>query len=1212
MVDFLQVGPDYPEPDSILWYLGATKGNRWLTVDQTVDLLGILPGVDQMNRSGANAQSSAIGNVINAGTSDLDAGNALNVQPALISRSLSTRFLERYSAKDWMLGDGVASVSSIQSYFTALNATYPHGTSPNIVAASRVSYFPGGIYRNDPVTAGSFVVGQIYTILTVGTTNYTLIGAGTNTVGEFFTATGAGTGNGTAFLTIGTGGYGEMIRGDGNVSQLSNINIQLNHNRASLQDLRLISAGSGVNFGIGIDIRAGLNYIRNVDVMNKAIGINNTTSFTVGGGANSCYIDGGWIRDCDVAVRNTSNDFRMYNLRASNSTPGARGLEINNGAGQYISGCNMSITGGPSFIMSGKLFPFNGDTEAAGFVIENVSIDDISFISVGDELGSSSMQLLPNTRVIGKTATTVTVDRAFPDTVVDAAFSINRIPNELFLVGNTFNSSPIVNTRTYNIVSVVSANGGASVLVTFDDEHELSLGFGRVGLSNTGNATYDEPEYRGTIEAIPTSSSIQISITYVADVSTGTVTLSDFDGWFQSEPPSNATVRSIFMLGNNINSTLFEGVANIGAIGTRLKTSMYMRGSQPFLADTVSGDPQITNMSMPTTQVRKGQYLINAANLTKNCKIISIDSINSVTLDKDAIGTATQVNITSPQQSSNLFHIISPDDQFAGGAGDFPASATLRNTDPMFSGSGSLLGWGQFGLIRTGIAAYNAVRGSYELGARVPYTDGGLLNNQPAFLNTYGAMNTGIRLRSNGQQYDMQGAEWSIRDPRTWVITNLADGGDILTAGAFTTGLTYKIVTVGSTDYTLIGASANTVGIVFIATGAGAGTGTAREDPRTVVTVSTNIPLINGTYVRLNGPSRTAGAFIIGAQYLITSIGTTDFTLIGAVSNTIGVRFTATGVGSGSGTALSSTISIVTNNPRFDRTTIAAPVVDAPTQVAIFGARIALRGGLLNAGGTAQATRGEDFNFELRAYRGDAVGTDDNYGNSIITLRAPNSSSLVGTTSLGGGFIVHPGNPIDGTVHTMIGATTTAFNLNGTYLDIQKNSTNVVDIRGLPRVSGFALGVEYFRLSGEAANTDSFVSASRVGVTRFRVDNINAGTAAYSELAVRNQANNDSALMFRALGQSFTTANYLVQDGSAIIAGPDLSGGLSVVALAGGMRFYVGNTPSMTITAVTGNITVQEAFTVSNAVVAVPNIPTVDPGIPGRMYRTAGSLMVSI
>jgi len=49
------------------------------------------------------------------------------------------------------------------------------------------------------------------------------------------------------------------------------------------------------------------------------------------------------------------------------------------------------------------------------------------------------------------------------------------------------------------------------------------------------------------------------------------------------------------------------------------------------------------------------------------------------------------------------------------------------------------------------------------------------------------------------------------------------------TAGSFTTNQWYEILTVGSTDFTAVGASANTVGIQFKATGAGSGTGTAYE-----------------------------------------------------------------------------------------------------------------------------------------------------------------------------------------------------------------------------------------------------------------------------------------------------------------------------------------------------------------------------------------------
>lgn len=57
------------------------------------------------------------------------------------------------------------------------------------------------------------------------------------------------------------------------------------------------------------------------------------------------------------------------------------------------------------------------------------------------------------------------------------------------------------------------------------------------------------------------------------------------------------------------------------------------------------------------------------------------------------------------------------------------------------------------------------------------------------------------------------------------------------------------------------------------------------------------------------GYTVTAGNFVIGKMYRIATLGTTDFTLIGAINNVIGTHFIATGVGTGTGTAeLSQTV----------------------------------------------------------------------------------------------------------------------------------------------------------------------------------------------------------------------------------------------------------------------------------------------------------------
>jgi len=84
--------------------------------------------------------------------------------------------------------------------------------------------FSGGIVKNCAAgfggtpatfTAGSFIPGLEFQIKSIGTTDFTLIGAASNTVGEFFTATGVGTGTGEAYL-YGDGGKGVQIEpGDG-------------------------------------------------------------------------------------------------------------------------------------------------------------------------------------------------------------------------------------------------------------------------------------------------------------------------------------------------------------------------------------------------------------------------------------------------------------------------------------------------------------------------------------------------------------------------------------------------------------------------------------------------------------------------------------------------------------------------------------------------------------------------------------------------------------------------------------------------------------------------------------------------------------------------------------------------------------------------------------------------------------------------------------
>jgi len=84
----------------------------------------------------------------------------------------------------------------------ALNAQAPFAfTNLSVVKTSGTGNFVNAT-QQVVHNAGNFVIGNEYTIVTAGTTDFTSIGAENNNIGTVFTATGIGTGNGTASTLI--------------------------------------------------------------------------------------------------------------------------------------------------------------------------------------------------------------------------------------------------------------------------------------------------------------------------------------------------------------------------------------------------------------------------------------------------------------------------------------------------------------------------------------------------------------------------------------------------------------------------------------------------------------------------------------------------------------------------------------------------------------------------------------------------------------------------------------------------------------------------------------------------------------------------------------------------------------------------------------------------------------------------------------------------
>jgi hypothetical protein len=100
-------------------------------------------------------------------------------------------------------GDNSVNVATTAFVNTAVTAaTGSLGTlstqNANAVAITGGTISGASLYGST-ITAGSFVVGSVYTILSLGTTSFTAIGASANTVGITFVATGVGSGTGTAY-----------------------------------------------------------------------------------------------------------------------------------------------------------------------------------------------------------------------------------------------------------------------------------------------------------------------------------------------------------------------------------------------------------------------------------------------------------------------------------------------------------------------------------------------------------------------------------------------------------------------------------------------------------------------------------------------------------------------------------------------------------------------------------------------------------------------------------------------------------------------------------------------------------------------------------------------------------------------------------------------------------------------------------------------------
>ena len=225
-------------------------------------------------------------------------------------------------------------------------------------------------------------------------------------------------------------------------------------------------------------------------------------------------------------------------------------------------------------------------------------------------------------------------------------------------------------------------------------------------------------------------------------------------------------------------------------------------------------------------------------------------------------------------------------------AGGWTFAGTINNLTLGYGGGGisSNIAIGVNALYSNTTGGFNVIFGNYALINNTTGGNNNAIGANALHNNTTGSYNSAIGV--NALQNNTTGGYNSALGAAT-----LYDLGTVQTAGAFVVGVNYTIATIGTTDFTLIGASANTVGLTFTATGVGAGTGTAtpnNTNNNTALGQNTGRGIVYGSNNTILGANVTGlAAGLTGSVILATGDGgiKADYgkTLAGAWTLTGGV-----------------------------------------------------------------------------------------------------------------------------------------------------------------------------------------------------------------------------------------------------------------------------------------------------------------------------------
>jgi len=362
-----------------------------------------------------------------------------------------------------------------------------------------------------------------------------------------------------------------------------------------------------------------------------------------------------------------------------------------------------------------------------------------------------------------------------------------------------------------------------------------------------------------------------------------------------------------------------------------------------------------------------------------------------------------------------------------------------------------------------------------------------------------------------------------------------------------------------------------------------------------------------GYRILLTQQSVLTGSFIVGNTYSISNVGDTNFTLIGAASNTVGLVFTATGVGGGTtGRATNAGIYTYTDN---GTTYSLARSTDADTYQELIGATAFVLEGTTYANtGWNQSNHyitnfGDSTNYQIWIqFSGTGTyvgGTGITVSGNIISLQTPVTVANGGT-----GLTTAPSNGQlligNGTGYTQATLTAgTAIGITNAAGSITINNTGVVSATGTAnQVTVSGTGGPAFTGAITLSTPSTFIAPGSIrATTTFTVDTFTPNSMLY--VTTGGQVLSTAAL---------TDGQILIGDtGSVPVAGTITGGtGITVTNGAGTITIDVDNTEVVTSfstgstgllangvnTAVTGAVTLSGTLDVDNGGTGLATIGT--------------------